>query len=102
MALGVPGGAPLNLSTPTVLVGPEGGWSDSELAAIPSSRHIGLGPNVLRAETAALAAGLLLVALRTGLVLPVGPATGAPAGPATAINRRLSSPPALCLHPAER
>jgi 16S rRNA (uracil1498-N3)-methyltransferase len=81
VALGVPGGAPLNLSTPTVLVGPEGGWSDSELAAIPSSRHIGLGPNVLRAETAALAAGLLLVALRTGLVLPVGPATGAPAGP---------------------
>jgi 16S rRNA (uracil1498-N3)-methyltransferase len=66
LALAVPGGAPLTLSTPTVLVGPEGGWTDEELAAVP--RHVGLGPYVLRAETAAVAAGVLLAALRAGLV----------------------------------
>lgn len=80
VALAVPGGAPLSLSTPTVLVGPEGGWSDTELATVPTCRHIGLGPNVLRAETAALAAGLFLVALRAGFVLPAGPAVPASAG----------------------
>jgi len=68
VALAVPGGTPLTLATPTVLVGPEGGWSDAELAAVPY--HVGLGPHILRAETAALAAGLLLVALRAGLVSP--------------------------------
>ncbi len=80
VALAVPGGAPLSLSTPTVLVGPEGGWSGTELATVPTCRHIGLGPNVLRAETAALAAGLFLVALRAGFVLPAGPAMPASAG----------------------
>ena len=64
VAPAVPGGAPLTLATPTVLVGPEGGWSDAEMAAVP--HHVSLGPHVLRAETAALAAGLLLVALRAG------------------------------------
>jgi 16S rRNA (uracil1498-N3)-methyltransferase len=42
-----------------VLVGPEGGWSPSELDAIgksPICIPVGLGPRVLRAETAALAA----------------------------------------------
>jgi 16S rRNA (uracil1498-N3)-methyltransferase len=68
VALAVPGGAPPTLATPTVLVGPEGGWSDAEMAAIP--HHVSLGPHVLRAETAALAAGVLLVALRAGLVSP--------------------------------
>ncbi len=70
MALAVPGGAPISLSAPTVLVGPEGGWTDEELAAVP--RHVGLGPHVLRAGTAALAAGVLLAALRAGLVTEVG------------------------------
>jgi 16S rRNA (uracil1498-N3)-methyltransferase len=73
IALAVQGGVPLALSTPTVLVGPEGGWSDEELAAVPEARRIGLGPNVLRAETAAVAAGLILAALRAGLVLPAVP-----------------------------
>jgi 16S rRNA (uracil1498-N3)-methyltransferase len=72
VALAVPGGVPLPLATPTVLVGPEGGWSDEELAAVPESRHVALGPNVLRAETSALAAGVLLAALRGGLVRPAG------------------------------
>jgi 16S rRNA (uracil1498-N3)-methyltransferase len=60
------GGAPPTLARPVVLVGPEGGWSDAErAAALPI---VGLGPFVLRAETAALAAGAVLGALRCGLV----------------------------------
>ena len=56
-----------SLDHPTVLVGPEGGWSPSELAAdLPRLR---LGHNVLRAETAAITAGALLAALRADLVL---------------------------------
>ena len=55
-----------DLAHPTVLVGPVGGWSDAELALyLP---WVGLGPGVLRAETAAVAAGVLLAALRSGLV----------------------------------
>ena len=47
-----------------VLIGPEGGWSDSERGLdLP---HIRLGETVLRAETAAVAAGVLLTALRPG------------------------------------
>ncbi len=69
VALAVPGGAPVSLSTPTVLVGPEGGWADEELAAV--AQHVSLGPHVLRAGTAALAAAVLLAALRAGLVAEV-------------------------------
>jgi len=55
-----------SLATPTVLVGPEGGWSATERAAeIP---RVCLGEHVLRAETAALTAGALLGALRSRLV----------------------------------
>lgn len=72
VALAVPNGAALSLATPTVLVGPEGGWAGEELDAVRT--HVALGPHVLRAETAALAAGLLLVALRAGLMgeVPAG------------------------------
>jgi 16S rRNA (uracil1498-N3)-methyltransferase len=56
------------LDRPVILVGPEGGWSPAELdAGLPL---VGLGPHVLRAETAAVAAGLLLAGLRAGLVRP--------------------------------
>lgn len=45
-------------STVAVFVGPEGGWSDEELALAHNAgtQGISLGPNVLRTETAALAA----------------------------------------------
>lgn len=66
VALADPGGAAPSLARPVVLVGPEGGWSDAERAAAPA--RVALGPTNLRAETAAVAAGGLLVALRHGLV----------------------------------
>ena len=67
-ALAVAGGDPPSLDQPVVLVGPEGGWDPDELGAeLPT---VGLGPHVLRTETAAVAAGSLLVALRWGLLSP--------------------------------
>ena len=56
------GGPPPSLRWPTVLIGPEGGWAPEEL---PSGLPVvGLGPHVLRTETAAIVAGALLVAAR--------------------------------------
>jgi 16S rRNA (uracil1498-N3)-methyltransferase len=68
-ALAQMGGLPLTLAVPTILVGPEGGWSAAELD--PVLPRVSLGPTVLRAETAAVAAGVLLCALRAGIVGPV-------------------------------
>ena len=65
-ALAHPGGDPPALSRPTVLIGPEGGWTPDELAAVP--HRVGLGPTQLRAETAAVAAATLLCGLRSSLV----------------------------------
>ena len=51
---GLPPGAPAAL-----LIGPEGGFTEAELDALrklPFVTTVGLGPRVLRAETAALAA----------------------------------------------
>jgi len=61
----------------TVAVGPEGGWSPAELAmGLP---RVGLADNVLRSETAAVAAGVLLGWLRAGLRDPtVRPGTVVP------------------------
>ena len=61
-------GVPPSLAAPTVLVGPEGGWSPEEEAQ--ATTLVRLGPGVLRTESAAVAAGVLLAALRYGLVLP--------------------------------
>jgi 16S rRNA (uracil1498-N3)-methyltransferase len=59
-------GGPPSLHAPIVLIGPEGGWSDEERAiGVPAVRF---GPHVLRSETAAITAGALLVALRSGLL----------------------------------
>ena len=64
------GGGALTLDTPTVLIGPEGGWDPDERGRFGTT--VGLGDQVLRAETAALAAGTILGALRSGLVAPAG------------------------------
>lgn len=57
------GGAPLLGAAPAppaaILIGPEGGFTDEERAMIrahPAARPVALGPRILRAETAALAA----------------------------------------------
>jgi RsmE family RNA methyltransferase len=77
-ALGAPGEvvlAQLSGDRPTVAqrvvaVGPEGGWSGPELeAGLPT---VGFGLSVLRAETAAVTAGALMVSLRTGTVASAG------------------------------
>jgi 16S rRNA (uracil1498-N3)-methyltransferase len=54
------GGEPLAASVTTLFVGPEGGWSEGERNLLPAA--VRLGPHVLRAETAAIVAGALLVA----------------------------------------
>ncbi len=61
------GGAAANGSGAlTVLIGPEGGLTDAERAAARAAgyRPVRLGPNVLRFETAAVAAAALAVAAR--------------------------------------
>lgn len=62
LALAHRGGGPPDLACPAVAVGPEGGWDPAELGlGLPT---VGLGPAVLRAETAAVAVGVLLAAAR--------------------------------------
>lgn len=62
------GGAPPSLDHPWLLVGPEGGWDQAEQEwDLP---RISLGPRVLRAETATVAAATILCGLRSGLVRP--------------------------------
>ena len=63
-----PGGRPPTAADHLVLCGPEGGWSDAERAR--AGDRVGLGPGILRAETAAVTAGALLAALRHGVVRP--------------------------------
>ena len=53
-----------------LLIGPEGGWADAERdCGLPA---VGLGPNVLRAETAAVAAASVWTGLRAGIVAADG------------------------------
>ena len=63
-ALAVSVGRPLAGGENFLLIGPEGGWADGELAAVDA--HVGLGPHVMRAETAATAAAAILSARRSG------------------------------------
>lgn len=60
------GGEPPSLAQSVLAVGPEGGWSDEERDRLPTA--VECATNVLRAETAALTAGGVLCALRSGLV----------------------------------
>jgi 16S rRNA (uracil1498-N3)-methyltransferase len=60
------GGSIAELAAPhgaawTVVVGPEGGFDPAELEAFAEMGHLSLGPYVLRAETAPLAAVAALV-----------------------------------------
>ena len=57
-----PGGRPLAASDDAIAVGPEGGWSDAELDA--AREAVSLGANILRVETAAIAAAALAAALQ--------------------------------------
>ena len=56
---GEPAATAFKPGSATILTGPEGGFTDDERAAIravPNARPVSLGPRILRAETAALAA----------------------------------------------
>jgi RsmE family RNA methyltransferase len=68
-------GLPPSLERPTLLIGPEGGWSEQEVTRL--QHRVGLGDLVLRAETAAIAGAALLTGLRSRLVAPMttGPAS---------------------------
>lgn len=57
-ALADPDGDDLDPATDTILVGPEGGFTDGERDSV--AQRVRLSANVLRVETAALAAGFLL------------------------------------------
>jgi 16S rRNA (uracil1498-N3)-methyltransferase len=59
-----PGGRPMAARDTTVAVGPEGGWTEAELKLARDC--VSLGPNVLRVETAAVAAVTLMVDRRHG------------------------------------
>jgi 16S rRNA (uracil1498-N3)-methyltransferase len=61
-AVAEPGGEPLMTSDRFIVIGPEGGFAEDELTGI--SRKVSLGDFVLRAETAAIVAGVLLTGLR--------------------------------------
>lgn len=68
LALAEPGGGPLTAASRAVLIGPEGGWAPEELDS--GLDTAGLGSTILRTETAAVAAGALLCALREGRLSP--------------------------------
>jgi 16S rRNA (uracil1498-N3)-methyltransferase len=56
-AIAEPGGELIRGDEAMIAVGPEGGWSSDEIAL--SRRHVTLGDNILRVETAAVAAATL-------------------------------------------
>lgn len=63
VALAEPGGARLTLETPVVIVGPEGGFTPDELSSAMATVALP-GDGILRADTAAITAGVALVTLR--------------------------------------
>jgi 16S rRNA (uracil1498-N3)-methyltransferase len=66
------GGAPASVTVPataawTVVIGPEGGFSDAEFTLMDPAPRFSVGPNVLRATTAPIAAVAVLAALAADL-----------------------------------
>ena len=57
-----PGGRAVDADDTTIAVGPEGGWSPGELDA--AGETVALGDTVLRVETAAVAAAVLMTSRR--------------------------------------
>lgn len=64
----VPEGDPPTPGITTLLVGPEGGWSDTEDDS--PLRRVRIADTILRSETAAITAGVILAAIRSALVIP--------------------------------
>jgi 16S rRNA (uracil1498-N3)-methyltransferase len=62
LAVAEPGGRPVAADDVAIAVGPEGGWSAKELEVAAAS--VTLGANILRVETAAVAAAVLMVSHR--------------------------------------
>ena len=62
LAIAEPDGRPPTGADTAIAIGPEGGWSSKELEVAASM--VSLGPNVLRVETAAVAAAVLMMSLR--------------------------------------
>lgn len=73
-ALAVSEGRTLAAGENFLLVGPEGGWTEGELASVDG--HVCLGPHIMRAETAAIAAAALLGARRGGHLPAAGTVSG--------------------------
>ena len=76
LVLADPRGAPADrLALPAggawlVAVGPEGGFDDAERALLGGAPHVGVGPHVLRAETAAIAVAAALAGRREPAASP--------------------------------
>jgi 16S rRNA (uracil1498-N3)-methyltransferase len=62
VAVAEPGGRSVTVDDVAIAIGPEGGWSAKELEVAASS--VTLGPNILRVETAAVAAAVLMASHR--------------------------------------
>ena len=60
VAIAEPGGSPVLDGVTTIIVGPEGGFTEEEVALAGAT--VDLGPTVLRADTAAVVAATLMVA----------------------------------------
>lgn len=62
-----------------IVVGPEGGLTDQEVDGLAPVYRLSLGPHILRAETAALAAAAVVAVIRCNSASPAG-ANGGEAG----------------------
>jgi 16S rRNA (uracil1498-N3)-methyltransferase len=68
MPVAEPGAPPPPASTRAMAIGPEGGWTPEELEV--AAGRVGLGHNVLRVETAAVAAAVRMLAGRDVPAVP--------------------------------